>query len=449
MIEPQGIRSRIGDAWSKDFIKHLRTVHFALAALSLTLVVVTPSLSRFDYGRASEQVAILQKINERSAVEAIQTLWDLNHTTSEDLLQPMTLQPTPSGARDYKEDQPCVPICLRMQYIRNIAIRVGTLKLGLAATGADVVTLPKDFFDGKDLSTYDGIRDFWTKLDQRNVEWVDILSVPDVKIDQNPEQATLVWSAFDAPKNATISLKRDTASASLRLHGSAKVGNSSVDVTFQPATAPFSFGRNDFIKASKQLSDNRQLFGTDSFESKFAVLARFVTSFRDKYSKQIESEKLETIAKDIEAEKEKESAPATIFGIPFPHDYLPSWGVILLISVQAYFWIHLCELTSRIQPDSQGWGVAWIGMYNQSSARHLFKVSACAIPAISILFVSAVELSPYSRLVGPLEGTILVLGIGATLTLGWLTYVKIEELQRRRSGGSAGSHTGASRASAP
>jgi hypothetical protein len=227
-------------------------------------------------------------------------------------------------------------------------------------------------------------------------------------------------------------LKVDPSSSSPRLIGSAKVGNHSVEISFNPETTAVQFEREFFIKASRQLSDKGELFGSGEFDSAFGTLAHFVNSFDSRYQNQIESETLASIAKKIETEQAKESVPAAIFGIPFPHDQLPTWGVMLLVCVQTYFWIHLCEITSRIQPDSPGWNVAWIGMYNQRYAVRLFKISACILPPISILLVSVIELSPYSRMLSEVEATALVLGMGATVILGRLTYTQIEKLRLRK-----------------
>lgn len=429
------------DTWSKDFVKHLRTVHFALVTLSLTLIVVTPSLSRLDYVKASDQVALLQTITTSSIDETIGAMWDADHASSVDVTQ-LASQSTGADGKRYAEGQPCIPDCLAMSHLHNIAINVvlsgpasnnESLTIGLYAKGADIATTPTTLFGNGDLSTYDGIRNFWAKLDHIDMRWIDVLSTPNVTVDgKSPRAPFLVWSSFDAARSGTILLKRDPLSSSPRLIGSANIGSHSVDVSFNPEITSTQFGRELFIKSSRQLTNKGEVFGSGDFDSAFGALAHFVGSFDSRYQNRIESEPLETIAKKIQAEQDKESLPAAIFGIPFPHDQLPSWGVILLICVQLYFWIHLCEISSRIHPDSPGWDVAWIGLYSQSYAVRLFKITTCILPPTSILLVSCIELSPYSRSLTQLEATALFLGMGAAMILGRLTHTQIQEFRLRK-----------------
>jgi hypothetical protein len=42
---------------------------------------------------------------------------------------------------------------------------------------------------------------------------------------------------------------------------------------------------------------------------------------------------------------------------------LARWGSVLILAVQFYFWIHLHEFRRKIDPNSPGRDVAWVGVY--------------------------------------------------------------------------------------
>ncbi len=76
-----------------------------------------------------------------------------------------------------------------------------------------------------------------------------------------------------------------------------------------------------------------------------------------------------------------------VVGLKLPGAEIRSWGIVLLLSVQFYFWLHLHELGRRIEPSSPGWDVAWIGMYTSLSATLTMLVSVCLLPLSAILFL--------------------------------------------------------------
>lgn len=64
-----------------------------------------------------------------------------------------------------------------------------------------------------------------------------------------------------------------------------------------------------------------------------------------------------------------------VFGIKFPAGAQFQWGIILILVVQVYFWLHLRELSPRLERDHPGLDVAWPGLYPSWAAHAVVWVS--------------------------------------------------------------------------
>lgn len=71
------------------------------------------------------------------------------------------------------------------------------------------------------------------------------------------------------------------------------------------------------------------------------------------------------------------------FGLKIAAADITRWGLLILLATQFYFWLHVHELTRRIEPSDPGWKVAWIGIYPQRLALITVLTSACILPLIA------------------------------------------------------------------
>jgi len=71
-------------------------------------------------------------------------------------------------------------------------------------------------------------------------------------------------------------------------------------------------------------------------------------------------------------------------GIKVPSANVTRWGTALLLGIQLYFWLHLHEFNSKIDPALPVRDVAWIGVYESRAAICMMFVSACIVPAIAL-----------------------------------------------------------------
>jgi hypothetical protein len=94
-------------------------------------------------------------------------------------------------------------------------------------------------------------------------------------------------------------------------------------------------------------------------------------------------DKLDGILKDLQNRTGGESFQ--VFGVKIPARATTRWGVMVVLSVQLYFWMHLSELRKRLRPGDAGWNVAFIGMYSSLPARIVYYVTSCALPVLAIV----------------------------------------------------------------
>jgi hypothetical protein len=114
---------------------------------------------------------------------------------------------------------------------------------------------------------------------------------------------------------------------------------------------------------------------------------RFTDSFPelDEASVGISNQNLDTL-KGILENKQKE-IPETFdaAGIKIPADVVMQFGILLVLGVQIYFLAHLAELSRRLRPIDPGWDVAWIGVYTHKIARVVYFCTICVLPVICIV----------------------------------------------------------------
>jgi len=94
--------------------------------------------------------------------------------------------------------------------------------------------------------------------------------------------------------------------------------------------------------------------------------------------------KPEVIEKIIRSEMGRSKEAFEAFGVKFPVEMTARWGILLLLGIQIYFWLHLAEYRRRKIENPP---VAWIGSYSSTFARVVFSTSALAAPVAAIFFV--------------------------------------------------------------
>jgi hypothetical protein len=94
---------------------------------------------------------------------------------------------------------------------------------------------------------------------------------------------------------------------------------------------------------------------------------------------------LKDLASYIDGLVSNQSKDFEVVGIKFPKEDLTRWGIILICSILAYFCIHLRELSPKISAKDDGLEVAWLGLYPSWYSQCLLWLSLVGLPALAII----------------------------------------------------------------
>ena len=160
----------------------------------------------------------------------------------------------------------------------------------------------------------------------------------------------------------------------------------------------------------------------------------FETCFPDlaKASKGLELLKLPDLKNHLIQQIEKGDTVFEAFGLKVPLPLLTSWGIIVVLSVQLYFFLHLREFHAKIKPHDTGWDVPWIGAYSSGLSRSVY-FTTILMPTIAVaLLASRASLERAHAFVGEnswddkslVLATIGLLALSVSLAawLSWLTW---------------------------
>lgn len=129
----------------------------------------------------------------------------------------------------------------------------------------------------------------------------------------------------------------------------------------------------------------------EAFKDAFRELASVDESFEDA--------DILSAVRILDAEAKRTGDAFEAMGLKIPAEVAVRCGVLLVIVVQLYLWIHLHEFGNRLDRDA-GFDVAWIGVYFSKSARAMSFVSLVVLPACTVVLLSirGLELTEDKRL---------------------------------------------------
>jgi hypothetical protein len=103
-----------------------------------------------------------------------------------------------------------------------------------------------------------------------------------------------------------------------------------------------------------------------------------------------------------------------------PAEGTTRWGMLIIISVQIYFWLHLRERAQKLRLTEPGLEVAWIGVYQSMPARVMFVLSGLGLPIIAVvcLGIRAAWLGHFPWW----EDAVFILPVLVSGAIAWLTW---------------------------
>jgi hypothetical protein len=360
--------------WSEAFVEHLRTVHLALISVSVGLILVIASSKPYDPARALvevKQILQLQKdwsptwvlANLRTRVDQTAVSKEVpDQTFAITIGQPFTCGIT--GPNKRERALSCIAhrdwVEPTNRYRRELPFGPG--QRGRLLPAFSVTSFPTTFWQ---------FRAWWDELldRARTVSFAHVIANGTAKGPDPNEK----WVYYDGevsatPRGAPVELKLNLTSDSGAYEGTVDEGRTTITL---PVTA---IEECEIDRAAlKRIFPN---WGTESFDKAFPDLAKALGSF---YEVSIEDMK-----DRLSQETGKGEESFELFSLKLPVRQLTTWGALILLSLQLYFYLHLSELSKKLGVDDPGWDIPWIGMYESRISRSLFFLSSCAIPTVVV-----------------------------------------------------------------
>lgn len=411
--------------WSVDFVEHLRTVHFTLIAACFGLLLLSSSTSKTEVQIAHDQILQIQellhnfkgiwfssdmekRVQELNipqlkpgfAFKAIIGTWELHGSLKKDGYGgkyvitgipeshgrnavpqlPEALEHVPSTLKGFRE-----------LWNQNLTLVIPTAVSTRLLNGRDAGDMK--FEESSDSS--DSQQLYLSRMDP---VWVDILRK------QFPEANPDVCYCREGAPPLRIPPLIVPVKSWEQLPYEIRA------VLIANSNPNWDWKHNDYSHAFLQLGD-------------------ITSAYED-----LEISKVEKILAD---EEKRTGESFEVAGIKFPAESTTRWGVLLIVGIQIYLWIHLRE-SLRLDPDDPGWDVAWVGVYRSVYARVAMFITVCILPvgATLSLGIRNLLISSYSlTAIGMTIVSVLVI-----LFLGFLIWNRLphttEPLHKRSTSGS-------------
>jgi hypothetical protein len=337
--------------WSRDYVEHLRTVHFALLTISVGLIAILSSES-FDAGKAHTQIEELLQIKSWWTQDGLFT-----HLPNRVGLPPRYI---PRLEGDF------------IQVAASSELEVGgdqTLVLTLpdwywcVGDDEDPFNAPKDFPNSvRDLERW------WNQLRvEHNVFKVRSI-YPGVAVGREKNKHEVRQNQLYGRHARRVELAWTNACLPSKNH----------TLTGMTASELYTVDIAQFNVAEVNRRILQHYFIDllpGPYENTFKDLIRAARSGED-----LSLETMERRIADIAAKGEV----FEIFGLKFPAQALSTQGIIVLLSVQLYLFLYLKRLSNQLKPGDPGWDTPWIAMDRSITAQFCVFVTFILLPVIAV-----------------------------------------------------------------
>jgi len=275
----------MGDTWSKDFVEHLRTVHFALVTFSITLIVLVSSTSRLEYSKAQAQITALGNVNATLIKTITNSVWESQHPKTIDTPRE-TIDTSNSKASPEQEtlSKACnrtngSPTFCKVFYFRWLTFQIGSVEVNLdmdAEQGINsdgfLIDPSKSFAENYPPGTFAGVKRLWNFIAPgRSVKTIGNLTDFEATIDNQP--ATILVQANSSAHilptivlhvEPPLSNKNLKPGDGLQLSGIQKVDKQEIKVVIKSTVETVRVSPSDVDAA-------RDLFHGSAFDSEVRI----------------------------------------------------------------------------------------------------------------------------------------------------------------------------------
>jgi hypothetical protein len=351
--------------WSKDFVEHLRTVHFTLIAISAGLILLV--LSTRNYNATAALVEV-------EKIMAFQKEWSLQWIYQHIRPESFDIE-THRGFESIDAPGPDKPLAVRLDSESSQFHPM--LKSRLPAILVFHFPVKNWLVSGFDWSpdsfprTLTEFRGWWNAFQKPCYIEIPIAFVKASKSVAHPDYILTKSHAWD--------------SAELRLpHFDAQLYLMSFD---NPVYKVNVYGRSNYTNLLMFLQVDSAVRYKVSQEVLASALGRlqlgtFPESFADLSIAAADNADLplEDIKDFLHEEASKGQEVFEAFGMKFPAGKVTLWGELLLLSVQLYFLLYLRQLSGQLRADDPGWDVPWVGMNTSRLGQTILFASLIVLP---------------------------------------------------------------------
>lgn len=399
--------------WSKDFVEHLRSVHFALIGASTAVILAAVSVKPYNSVTAVRQV---------SEIIELKKSWSPTFVLDR-LTDPSEDPPYGSYADPYID-----PLSHTGDYdLKGFGILGSVEWIGEhRKSPMSVVFVFPDlmFMMGRNwpiVRNWNPRADPGETLADFRRWWDGLLRSPTVLIPRGfSRKATLKRSPIPATSPTLESLRQPrekSARSYLPSSGYALLGALDTASNFEPSLLRVHLllmgsGPSDVVWTTKplELTYEGNFIDKDSSvnatipivtqwevqltQQKLAKcfpnwqLGRFDRSFWDlaQAAKGLEALELEDLRRIVSEDAARGSEVLEVFGFKFPVGRVTVWSTVVLWCIQLYFLVYLKQLSGKLDRTDPGWDVPWIGMDQSGLARFLLFITITFLPCVSLAF---------------------------------------------------------------
>ena len=377
--------------WSKEFVEHLRTVHFALVTVSVGLMLLLTS-QQYDPKAAAKQLQEVQTI-----------AYELDH------IDVSTSEPEWAAFFDTNKLK---------TYGQEMNVGLASWFSAFSVSERKVVIfqLPGPYFCD-DLKTYRAFPPpLPTRVSAVAALWDKMPFVVDKVFSTTSQgEATgttgpVLITGFSTDPDAATKKTPEAELVTFQMEGPCGADNTTPKLTVgRPVryTFPVVKVRRKRVKQS-DYRYQRKAFRDfdDSFPDLSAVAADAIDDSFDKIEKRLE----------VESEKEEQTFEA--FGIKFRSTQVTRWGIVVLLGVQLYLVMYLRQFSKKLNYDDPGWDMPWMAMDQSMLARTMLFISLVLLPTCAALVVVIQAERSGQRV----EMILMPLGLVASLVLAVLSW---------------------------
>lgn len=375
--------------WSKDFVEHLRTAHFALIAISVGLILLVLSSRRYNPVTALVELDEVLSLKQRWSAEWIgQNGHPSNPILMRDFSEKDMNLAMPIDQTDTSLDG---EIVTKDKAGNQVRIAVDCL-LERDNWYQATYTYPNTWSPKTYPGTLGEFKTWWEGLATPYVlyfpvavarNWKSSSGTASFRFERSGHRGANYFKVKTHLDVERLVGKEDPRKIQLSF-GATIRGDQPDEIDLQ---IPVVFVVRSEV-TQKTLEEVFHNLHPGPFEDSFADLAVLA---RDEVDLP-----LEQIKDFIHDEAAKGPEVFEAFGVKFPADQIRFWGDALILSIQLYLALCLRRLSGELRIDDAGWEVGWLAMDSSLMSRTLLFNTLVILPCCAVIMISEQALTRFS-----------------------------------------------------